>query len=74
VADLSRYEPDVVLVDTEYEPALGGRFDCLAYLGQDSLASREISRYAPGERLGRWRVYERDGQFFRTQTTAVESE
>lgn len=74
VADLSRYEPGVVLVDTEYEPALGGRFDYLAYLAQDSLASREISRYAPGERLGRWRVYERDGQFFRTQTTAVESE
>lgn len=59
VDDLLAYRPAILLVDEEVEPALGGRFDFIAYLAQDSAAARELEEYRPEGRFGRLRLYRR---------------
>jgi len=70
IEDLLAYRPAILLVDEEVEPALGGRFDYLAYLAQDTAAARELGEYRPAGRFGRLRLYRRRDREGRSRVPA----
>jgi hypothetical protein len=59
--DLLRYAPDLLLVAVDRDPFLGGTFDYLGYLGQDSAAARLLEQYEPVARGERLELYVRRG-------------
>lgn len=57
--DFIEHEPDLILVAMDEDPLLGGRFDFLGYLSQDSSVAKALTAYELVARQGRLRLYER---------------